>query len=194
MQATVSHDGHSTTGSFIVVKSGTALLGLDLIAALHMHIEGTKVLSTTSSEGPPTVQTVSAAPCATAQAAPEITIQEIGCAKGFVHKIQLKRDAVPVQQKLRRLPFSVRQAVSDELKDLQEKGVIERIDASPWVSPIVVTQRKDGGKLRMCVDLREPNKAIVSDCYPLPHMDERSHSLLNHRSCLCLPSDVTASR
>lgn len=24
----------------------------------------------------------------------------------------------------------------------------------------------------ICVDLREPNKAIVSDCYPLTHMDE----------------------
>ena len=24
----------------------------------------------------------------------------------------------------------------------------------------------------MCVDLREPNKAIVIDCYPLPHMED----------------------
>ena len=24
----------------------------------------------------------------------------------------------------------------------------------------------------MCVDLREPNKSMVCDCYPLPHMDE----------------------
>lgn len=24
----------------------------------------------------------------------------------------------------------------------------------------------------MCVDLREPNKAIAADCHPLPHMDE----------------------
>ncbi|KAJ8014421.1 hypothetical protein DPEC_G00040040 [Dallia pectoralis] len=84
----------------------------------------------------------------------------------------MKPEAVPVHQKLRRLPFSVRQDVSKELKDLQEMDIIECIDASPWVSPIVVTQRKDGGKLRMCVDLREPNKAIVSDCHPLPHMDE----------------------
>lgn len=66
----------------------------------------------------------------------------------------------------------MRQAVTEELYDLLEKGVIERIDASPWVSPIVVTQRKEGGKLCMCVDLREPNKSIVSDCHPLPHMDE----------------------
>lgn len=75
-------------------------------------------------------------------------------------------------QKLRRLPFSVRCAVTEELADLQAKGIIECIDASPWVSPIVVTQRRGGGKLNMCVDLREPNKSIVCDTYPLPHMDK----------------------
>lgn len=72
-----------------MVKSGTALLGLDLVAALHMHIEGTKVISTTSSEGTPTVQTTPAAACSTSQAVAEIQVQEIGCAKGFVHKIKL---------------------------------------------------------------------------------------------------------
>ena len=34
-----------------------------------------------------------------------------------------------------------------------------------------MTQKKTGG-IRMCVDLREPNKAIVVDSHPLPHMDE----------------------
>lgn len=102
----------------------------------------------------------------------EVHIQGIGCATGFVHKIQIMPNAVPVQQKLRRLQFSVRQAVLEELQDLQEKGIIERIDPSPWVSPVVVMQRRGGGKPRMCVDLRERNKVIVCDCHPLPHMDE----------------------
>ncbi|XP_048842528.1 uncharacterized protein LOC125715236 isoform X3 [Brienomyrus brachyistius] len=35
---------------------------------------------------------------------------------------------------------------------------------------IEVTGRKTGG-IRMCTDLREPNKAVVTDCYPLPHLD-----------------------
>lgn len=49
--------------------------------------------------------------------------------------------------------------------------MIEQIDASSWVSPIIVTQKKTGGK-RMCVALREPNKAMVVDSDPLPHMDK----------------------
>lgn len=43
---------------------------------------------------------------------------------------------------------------------LLQAGLIEKIDASPWVSPIVVIQTKSGD-VRMCVDLREPNKAVV---------------------------------
>ncbi len=39
------------------------------------------------------------------------------------------------------------------------------------VSPIVVIQKKSGA-IRMCVDLREANKAVVTDSYSLPHIEE----------------------
>ncbi|CAM5109167.1 unnamed protein product [Eretmochelys imbricata] len=44
------------------------------------------------------------------------------------------------------------------------------MDSSEWVSPIVVTQKKSGG-IPLCVDVREPNKAIVIDSHPLPHTE-----------------------
>lgn len=66
--------------------------------------------------------------------------------------------------------------MSAELDRLLKAGVIERVDASAWVSPIVVTGKKTGG-IRMCADLREVNKAVITDCYPLPHIDEMLTSL-----------------
>ncbi|KAJ8353489.1 hypothetical protein SKAU_G00210560 [Synaphobranchus kaupii] len=99
-----------------------------------------------------------------------------GCAKSFVHRVKVDASVTPVRQKLRWLPLSVRGAVSDELKRLLAAGVIKPIDASAWVSPIVVIQKKSG-KIRMCVDLREPNKAVIIDAFPLPHMDELLSSL-----------------
>ncbi len=95
----------------------------------------------------------------------------LGCARGFVHRVQVRPGSQPVQQKLRRLPFSIRNEVSKELQKLVQQDVIEPVDASEWVSPIVVTRKKDGG-IRLCVDLREPNKAVVVDSFPLPHMEE----------------------
>ncbi|KAL7856478.1 hypothetical protein SRHO_G00153770 [Serrasalmus rhombeus] len=64
-----------------------------------------------------------------------------------------------------------RDSVSQELKRLEKEGIIEKVDSSEWVSPIVVIQKKSGG-IRLCVDLREPSKAVVIDSHPLPHIEE----------------------
>ncbi len=60
---------------------------------------------------------------------------------------------VPLRHKLLRLPLSVRDAVREEIHRLLELGIIERVDALLWVSPIVVIQKKSGA-IRMCVALR----------------------------------------
>nr|XP_054930704.1 uncharacterized protein LOC129386641 [Dermacentor andersoni] len=100
----------------------------------------------------------------------------LGLAKGIQHKVKIKSSASPVAQKLRRLPLSLRKPVSDQLERLLSDDVIERVNASEWVSPIVVVRKKDDS-IRLCVDLREPNKAIVVDSFPLPHTEELLHSL-----------------
>ncbi len=69
------------------------------------------------------------------------------------------------------MPLSIRKEVSTELNRLLTAGIIEPIDASEWVSPSVVVRKRDG-KIRLCVDLREPNKCVIMDCYPLPHMED----------------------
>uniref|UniRef100_A0A8C4Q9V3 ribonuclease H n=1 Tax=Eptatretus burgeri TaxID=7764 RepID=A0A8C4Q9V3_EPTBU len=67
--------------------------------------------------------------------------------------------------------FALRDAVSQEVKTLEEAGIIERIDSSEWVSPIIVTYKITGGT-RLCVNPHEPNKVIVIDSHPLPHIEE----------------------
>ncbi|XP_051794021.1 ribonuclease inhibitor-like [Acanthochromis polyacanthus] len=107
---------------------------------------------------------------------PTVNAESTGTVKGFVHKVKVRPDVQPVQMKLRRLPFAVRDQVSEELQRLEKDGVIERIDSSPWVSPIVVVKRKSS-RLRICPDLREPNKAVIIDSHPLPHIEEMFHEL-----------------
>lgn len=155
----VSHDGVATTANFYVVKTGSPLLGMDLIKALKCHIVGDRIVTLSSPAASPVLEI-----CNAAASSP-------GCVKGFVHKVQIDESVKPVQHKLRRLPLSVREEVSKEINRLLGDGVIEKIDASPWVSPIVVT-RKKSGEIRVCVDLREPNRAVITDCFPLPHMED----------------------
>ncbi len=157
--ATVSKYGHTCSTRFFIVDQGTGLLGMDLIKGLQLRFDGHTVLP------PPhfaSVCTLSTPPSQHAA---------LGCVTNFTHKVNISDSVPPVRHKLCRLPFAVRDAVSAEIDRLLKVGVIERIDSFPWVSPIVVVQKYTGG-IRMCVDLRGPNKAVIVDSYPLPHMEE----------------------
>ena len=95
----------------------------------------------------------------------------MGCVTAFTHRPRVDPKVTPVIQPLRRVPLAFRDGVSAELSSLLEKGIIKPIDASPWVSNLVVARKKTGG-LRICVDLRQVNKAIIPDKYPLPTVEE----------------------
>ena len=58
------------------------------------------------------------------------------------HKIKLLNDK-PVREPPRRIPMYKRQALEDEVKNLQDRGLIER-SSSPWFSQVVMVQKKDG--------------------------------------------------
>lgn len=87
-----------------------------------------------------------------------------------MHRIKTK-PIQPLQHKLRRLPFSIREKLSNELQRLVEADIAEPIGANVWVSSLVVVH-KTNGDIRLCVDLHDVNKAIVEDKYTLPHIDE----------------------
>ncbi|KAK0134339.1 Retrovirus-related Pol polyprotein from transposon 17.6 [Merluccius polli] len=158
LEARVAFGDRCTDAELYIVPNGSAVLGRDLFAALKMQILDGKVTST------PCSQTYSV----TSNSA---KLNTLGCAKAFTHLVKVRPEVKPVQQPLRRLPFSVREAVSQEIKRLVEQDIIEPVEASEWISPIVVIKKKDNG-IRLCIDLREPNKAVVIDGHPLPHMEE----------------------
>lgn len=83
----------------------------------------------------------------------------------------------------------MRQAVSDELDLMLKEGIIERIEASPWIFRIVLTTKK-GRKIRLCANLHESNRAIVADNQPLPHTEEL---LSEHRGAAVFSTKDLAS-
>lgn len=95
----------------------------------------------------------------------------LGCLDAFNHQPLLNPDVHPVIQPLRRVPLALRDEVAGELNNLLEAGIIEPVNASPWISNLVPVRKKTG-KLRLCIDLKSVNKAVIPDRYPLPTAEE----------------------
>ena len=86
-------------------------------------------------------------------------------------KLHIDRNARPVAQKYRRLPFHVRDQVEVELKNLQDLGIIEKAEGpTPWVSPKVVVPKKT--VIRICVDMRAANQAVERERHPVPSVED----------------------
>ncbi|GJT67450.1 putative reverse transcriptase domain-containing protein [Tanacetum coccineum] len=69
-----------------------------------------------------------------------------------------------------RLAPSEMKELSEQLKELSDKGFI-RPSSSPWGAPVLFVKKKDGS-FRMCIDYRELNKLTVKNRYPLPRIDD----------------------
>jgi hypothetical protein len=98
----------------------------------------------------------------------------IGKIKGLHAEIHIDKNIVPVTQPHRRIPFHLRKKVEDELKRLEELDIIEKVDGpTPWVSPIVVAPKpKNPDEIRICVDMRLPNKAVKRERHITPTIDD----------------------
>ncbi|GJZ67953.1 hypothetical protein Tco_0631193 [Tanacetum coccineum] len=85
-------------------------------------------------------------------------------------RIELVPGATLVTRAPYRLAPSELKELSDQLKELLEKGFI-RPRSSPWGEPVLFVKKKDGS-FRMCIDYRELNKLTVKIGYPLPRIDD----------------------
>ena len=95
----------------------------------------------------------------------------IGKYKGAQVKIAVNPDVTPVAQSFRRIPFALRDKVEAKLKSLEEQDIIETVhEPTPWVSPLVVVP-KANGDIRLCVDMRLANQAIIRERHPIPTVE-----------------------
>ena len=96
----------------------------------------------------------------------------VGKLKGFQLQLHIDKSVRPVAQPPRRIPFGLRAKVEAELQHLLDDDVIEPAQGpTPWISPVVVTP-KPNGEIRLCVDMRRANAAIVRERHPIPTIEE----------------------
>ena len=96
----------------------------------------------------------------------------LGCVKGVVHHIETDPAVKPVVHPPRRVSAPLRQKVKDELDRMEKFGVVERVqEPTDWVNSLVAVL-KPNGKIRLCIDPKDLNRAIKREQYPMKTIDE----------------------
>jgi hypothetical protein len=84
--------------------------------------------------------------------------------------IELMLGAGPIAKSLYMMSSKELDELKKQLKKLLEQGFV-RPSASPWGSPILFMEMKDGTK-RMCIDYRTLNSMTIKNKYPLPRIED----------------------
>ena len=138
----LQHKERSCTQQLFVVKGlRSNLLGLPAIRALNL---ATRLDETTAEEMPLTAFTIYQC------------YEKVGLGNpGEEYEIRLEPKATPFALfTSRRVPLPLREKVSDELRKMEEMGVISNIDVpTPWCAGMVVAPKKSG-VIRIYVDLK----------------------------------------
>lgn len=98
-------------------------------------------------------------------------LKGIVCDLGMM-KITLKPNAKPAKQRPYCLNLKYKEKVRVELDKILAARIIESVEESDWVSPMVVQEKNYKGEIRICVDLRKLNDACVHDPFPTPFTNE----------------------
>ncbi|GKF69353.1 putative reverse transcriptase domain-containing protein, partial [Tanacetum coccineum] len=85
-------------------------------------------------------------------------------------QIDLVPGTAPVALAPYRLAPSEMKELSEQLKELSDKGFI-RPSSSPWGAPVLFVKKKDGS-FRMCIDYQELNKLTVKNRYLLLRIED----------------------
>ena len=88
----------------------------------------------------------------------------IGLLRDYELRLHVDDSVKPVAQPVRRIPFGLHAKVDEKLDELLQADIIEEIPEGPssWISPLVVVPKSDGD-VRVCVDMRHANEAIIRE-------------------------------
>ncbi|KAL6459873.1 hypothetical protein MHYP_G00316320 [Metynnis hypsauchen] len=157
-----SKNRDSSQPVFVIDNLARPLLGLPALTALHL-VERMEEIDTPEVNGDPEKTFKKKFPK---------VFTGLGRLEGDCH-IRLREGAVPYALTTpRRVPIPLTEKVKEELKRMEEMGVISRIEKpTEWCAGIVVVP-KPNCKIRLCVDLTKLNESMCRERHILPSVDQ----------------------
>ena len=94
----------------------------------------------------------------------------LSCLPGEYH-IEVDPAIKPVQHAPRRVPVPLKSKLKEKIDEMEKQGIIvKETQPTEWISSLVAVQKP--GKLRVCIDPRDLNRAIKRPKYQTPTVDE----------------------
>ena len=87
------------------------------------------------------------------------------------HHLPIKAGFKPCKQPARHFNPSIYDRIKEEINRLLDASFIRSCRYADWISNIVPVEKKDSGKICICIDFRDLNKATPKDGYPMPIAD-----------------------
>ena len=167
VQVEISVGDKKISSRLVVTKSGRCLLGHETSKALGLLRIGSGVSSEFVE-----CNVVGENLAPVLQAKYPTVFVGVGKLKDYKLKLHVDSEVTPIAQKPRRVPFALREKVTAKVEDLIAKDIVERVNGpTSWVSPVVIAP-KASGDIRLCVDMRKANAAIIRERIPIPTVDE----------------------
>ena len=102
----------------------------------------------------------------------ENVFEGLGLVKNFQYKIMLDPSVQPVVHAPRTVEVATRELLKAELKRMEDLDVIQKVEhPTKWVNSLLIVRKKNG-KLRLCIDPRDLNRAIKRAHYPMKTIDD----------------------
>ena len=89
------------------------------------------------------------------------------------YKMKLRRDAQPVIKPARKVPVAKKERIKQELDKMESNRIITKVtEATDWVSSMVAAEKKNTDELRICIDPRDLNEALMRPHHALKTVDD----------------------
>lgn len=87
------------------------------------------------------------------------------------YHIDLNKAVPPVQHAPCHILIALKERLRQKIQELESKVIITKVEEpTAWISSLVAMVKP--GKLRLCIDLKNLNKAIQQPKYQIPNLEE----------------------
>ena len=163
-EVTVTYDNQQYHLPLVVVPgSGSTLLGKNWLEVIQLSWDRIHQLKAVN--GTPSIENI-------IQRYPDVFNDALCELRNYTASLRVNPNTKPIFCKARHVPQALREKVDKELDRLESLGIIESIQYSEWVAPIIAVLKTD-----QLIHLYRDNKMTVNKCtnldlYPIPKIED----------------------